>query len=130
MERRQRSEPLTRGELDTALADWARAFPREATIGPVGDYGGKAWLHVRDQGRPFHLNVDTRREGVLEYLAMLEADPQLEWHVVPNARGALNKAAFGPQQRTIPGFYLYLSSGGARPPGRAGGAGTRGQGGD
>jgi hypothetical protein len=109
MERRRRNEALTREAFDALLAEWARARPAEATIGPVGDYGGKAWLHVRDLGRPFHLNVDTRREGVLAYLAMLEVDPALEWHVVPNARGTPNKGAFGPQLRTIPGFYLYLS---------------------
>ena len=64
---------------------------------------------MRDQGRAFHLNADTRRQGVLEYLALLDADPHVDWHVVPNARGHLDKAAFGPDLRIIPGLYLYLS---------------------
>ena len=103
------SSPLPRRAFDAWLEAWYRDT-EDATVGEVGDYGQRALLWVNDEGLLYRLNADTKRHGVREYLALREQyGPHLGWSVVANRKGVMNKAAFGPMQVTIRGFYLYLA---------------------
>jgi hypothetical protein len=63
---------------------------------------------VRDGHRLARLNADTTRDAVAQYMALVQAAPgDLEWSVVPSARGNLTKIAFGPDRLILPSFHLY-----------------------
>lgn len=106
---RARDEAVARADFESLLRNWARTAGAFETVGKVDGYGQRPWLFVRHLERLYHLNADSRRKGVLDYLGLLAADPDVEWRVVPNRRGNLNKVAFGADERVIPKFYLYLS---------------------
>ena len=108
MERITKADALSRERFHEELRDWMAHNQTGATIGDADGYGGKAWLWIKYLGNRYHLNADTTHSGVAEYLGLLaEHEENLRWAVVANARGGNNKVAFGPDQDTIAGFYLY-----------------------
>ncbi len=107
MNRVNRQQPLTRDVFHNELRKWYENTDEE-TIGDVGSYGGVAWVWITDETNEYHLNADTKRRGVQEYLALLrEYENLLEWSIVQNSLGVLNKVAFGPDKKVIKRFYLY-----------------------
>lgn len=108
IKRIRKDEAITRAEFDSALLAWLDEAKPGEWVGDRGGRGQAPWIFVRDLGRVFHLNADSNREGVREYLGMLATSPNLQWTVVLNSKGTLNKVAFGLDQRTIAGFYLYV----------------------
>ena len=93
------------------LESWLEHDERETVIGPPGTYGGKALIHVHLGAEHFHLNGDTRDEGVREYLDLVaQHGGQLPWHVVANQAGRVNKVAFGDAKAPIRYFYLYADN--------------------
>lgn len=99
---------LDRRDFDSWLFDWYKNT-NEKTIGDVGNYGQQVLLWVENNGSKFRLNADTKREGVEEYLGLLKKNNNvLNWSVVANLNGKINKAAFGESKVRIRGFYLYL----------------------
>lgn len=103
-----RWHPLSRSQFDNELARWAAAAGISDRIGDTSGRGQKAWIHVEADGRVHRLNADTTYLGVRDYLGMLAATPDLEWHVVENRNGRRNKIAFGSELRRISGFFLYV----------------------
>jgi hypothetical protein len=75
----------------------------EPTIGDVGTFGGKPWLHFDVRGREVVLNADTKRAAVREFLA----HPAAVLQVVANRRGVVNKVVFRPDGEPTPGWYAY-----------------------
>ncbi len=67
-------------------------------------------MWIQHGARRFHLNADTTRERVGEYLAMLAREPELQWTVVRERAGRLTTVVFGRRQQVIPGFYLYAKA--------------------
>jgi len=100
------AEALSRREFDSELREWL-GYSDSPFIGDAERFGGRAWLWVRQLGWRYYLNADTTREGVAEYVRLLDKAGKLSWSVVPNEKGVENKVAFGPDQIVIPGFYLY-----------------------
>lgn len=82
-----------------------------ATVGMVGNFGGKAWLHVRlPDGRRAVLNADTTRTGVEAYLReVAQRGADRAWSVVANRNGTMNKVVFREDHRPSPGWYCYVS---------------------
>ncbi len=107
IERISRSDAIDRGTLYLLLSDWLQSTS-ESTISPPDAFGPMPWLYVRDGGKLFRLHADTRREGVREYLTLVEGPSALEWSIAANQRGKENAVVFGPDRRKIPYFYLYL----------------------
>lgn len=102
-----RSSPATRRDFEAALRTWLAAAAPGATVGGAGQ-GQTPWVWVRaESGELCHLNSNTTRRGVEGYLALTAFGQPPAWSVVPNRRGVENKVAFGPERRTVPGFYLY-----------------------
>jgi hypothetical protein len=96
---------VSRSAFDAILAEWFQTG--ENQIGDA-DHGITAWVHVREGDDVFRLNSDTTREGVERYLQLVrQYEDRLEWSVVENERGNMNKVAFGPEAETIRYFYLY-----------------------
>lgn len=92
----------------TELLRWWFEETDEATVGDVGAFGGKAWVHVSVVGTGCHLNADTRRAGVKGFLDIVAAHgPGMAWWVVANNKGSVNRVAFGPDAATVQYFYLY-----------------------
>jgi hypothetical protein len=99
---------LERHDFDLWLLNWYENT-NEKTIGDIGNFGQQAFLWVESSGSKFRLNADTKREGVETYLNFLkENGDSLNWSIVANRNGLLNKVAFGEEKIKIPGFYLYL----------------------
>jgi hypothetical protein len=99
---------MPRERFHELLREWLRRGDRDATVGDIGNFGGRGWLFVLHGGERFRLHADAHEFGVGEYLARLDVEPDLGWHVVNNARGRANKVAFGARCDVIAGFYLYL----------------------
>lgn len=90
------------------LRDWFENSTEEI-IGDPNVRGQLAWIWVSDGTQKYHLNADTKRLAVKEYLDLVEEYGNvIEWQIVPNNRGKLNKVAFGSDRQTIKGFYFYL----------------------
>lgn len=70
------------------------------------EFGNQAWIHVIYENNTYHLNADTKREAVKKYLDDCKS---LNWNLIDNRRGKRNKVAFGAEEITIAGFYLYLA---------------------
>ena len=92
-------------ELVNLLGEWLKT--NERTIGDVGSYGGKAWIHVRTPGGDFVLNADTTRDGVRRFIELHRQGLKLQ--LIPNAQGALNKLTNEPDKRPIKGHYMYTA---------------------
>jgi hypothetical protein len=108
VERNTKESALKREEFHERL----RAWQAHADVGDEVA-GGQAharapWVWVKHLGNRYYLHADASYEGVTEYLALVERHGEsMRWSVLENERGNLNKAAFGPDQDVIPGFYLY-----------------------
>ena len=101
------SNILERQDFDLWLLNWYKNT-NEKTIGDIGNFGQQAFLWVKSNGSKFRLNADTKREGVETYLNLLkENDNSLNWSIVANMKGKINKVAFGENKIKIRGFYLY-----------------------
>lgn len=102
------SNILERQDFDLWLLNWYKNT-NEKTIGDIGNFGQQAFLWVKGNGSKFRLNADTKREGVEVYLNLLEEhNNSLNWSIVANLKGKINKVAFGENKIKIRGFYLYL----------------------
>jgi hypothetical protein len=92
----------------TELLRWWFETTDDPTVGDVGSFGGKAWVHVTISGVACHLNADTGRPGVHRYLDLVrEHVDGLPWFVIANARGNVNRVALGPDKEKVTKFYLY-----------------------
>jgi len=108
MDQVRRADALTPDEFNARLVEFGRDARPGDTVGDAVKHGGKAWIWVRRLARHYHLNADSTGDGVAEYLGLwVRHGSSLQWTIVPNARGRMNKVAFGPEKREIPGFYLY-----------------------
>jgi hypothetical protein len=96
-------------ELLEVLRAWLNAS-EEPTIGPVANYGGKAWIVIRlNRGRMAVLNADTKRAAVGEYVRDAETrGADVAWSILPNRNGRWNKLAFQADGEPTPGWYCYL----------------------
>lgn len=109
------------------LCAWLERWYRETdmeTIGGVGEYVRRPWVRAGIGAVACHLNANTTRGGVAEYLELARQEgPRLPWFVVPSRRGIINEVAVGRNQVRIRGFHLFTDSvfkqsgriGGARP---------------
>lgn len=107
MDRLGRAEWITKGEFHLRLGRWFRESD-EPLIGDPSAHPLTAWLWVRDGHRLARLCADTTRPAVAEYIALLRHHGELDWIVVPSARGQPTKVAFGPDRVTVEGFHLYV----------------------
>jgi hypothetical protein len=97
----------SKAEFAKVLRDWF-ASDHETIIGEPSTFGGKALIRLDLNGQLFHLNGDTRDEGVEAYLRLVkEHGENLIWHVIANNRGTVNAVAFGEPPQKIKYFYLY-----------------------
>ncbi|MEY2983473.1 MAG: hypothetical protein RLZZ568_90 [Cyanobacteriota bacterium] len=98
----------SKAAFNHALQQWYQETA-EKTIGNH-EYNQSSWLFVELGGYKFHLNSDSKREGIAEYLKLVEEYPDdLPWQIVANNRGKINKVTFGNEKRKIAGFYFYLA---------------------
>lgn len=95
-------------KLVELLTAWLRRS-QMPTIGDVGSFGGRPWLHIDVGPHEIALNADTKRAAVEEFVRASEADPNQPWRVVANRRGRVNKVLPHSDPRTLPGWYAYLS---------------------
>ena len=104
-----RGRPIRREEFHENLREWFEGAEPGDTIGDTSEHNQKPWVWIRDLGHWYHLNADSRYEGIRDYLAMLDAHGgMLKWGVVPNeTTGRENKAVFGPNGKPVKGMYLY-----------------------
>jgi len=103
----KKTNPMTKSQFNLWLRKWEDETS-EKTVGEFGNYGQTPHIYVKDIGRLFHLNADTKRAGVGEYLKFLDSESHLIWEIVPNRNQVLNKVAFGKNKEIIKGFYLYI----------------------
>lgn len=97
----------SKGAFERVLRDWL-ASDHETTIGEPGPYGAKPLILIKLDGQGFHLNADSRDDGVTEYLRLVDRHgPDVPWHVIANNRGRVNAVAFGEPPTKIQYFYLY-----------------------
>lgn len=66
----KKSTPMTKEQFYKWLRNWYSTT--EKTITEMGSYGGTAYIYIKDREDIFHLNADTTREGVEEYLKLLD----------------------------------------------------------
>jgi hypothetical protein len=108
MQRLGRHEWISKAEFHERLIRWWKDAD-DALVGDPVTHRRTAWLWVRDGHRLFRLNADTTREGVQEYLELLRSERgRIDWTIVESAAGKMTKTAFGPEQRVIRGFHLYV----------------------
>ena len=97
----------SKSELTQLLRDWLSS-DHETVIGEPGNFGGKPLIRINLGGQRFHLNGDSRDEGVEAYLSLVEQHgDDMPWHVIANNRGKVNAVAFGEPPEKIRFFYLY-----------------------
>lgn len=108
------SEHMTRGlttsgkeELLAELRRWVEQSDA-MTIGDVGSYGGKAWVHATIGGHKIVVNSDTSRAAVERALAANPAGDVKVWLVAENQRGRVNKVHPWPEDQPLSGWYVYL----------------------
>src|SRR4051812_9415392 len=96
MEQVSRSRAIDRATFHARLRGWCN-LNSEYQIGDAA-FGQTTWLYVTDGGSVYRLNADTKRDGVAEYLKLVDlCGDELAWQVVPNQRGNENAVAFGPE---------------------------------
>lgn len=92
-------------ELVTLLERWLAGTDRP-TIGDVGRFGGRPWVHATLGGHEVVLNADTKRAAVAQFVAQVRAGTAAP-RVVANVRGQVNKVVFQPDGEPTPGWYCY-----------------------
>ncbi|MGH7504258.1 MAG: hypothetical protein ACRELX_01340 [Longimicrobiales bacterium] len=108
MQRLGRGEWITRSEFQFRLLRWYRESD-EAVIGDPDAHPLTAWVWIRDGHHLAKLCADTTRAAVAAYILLLRGHHgELEWSVIPSARGQPTKIAFGADRTTIEGFHLYV----------------------
>lgn len=111
MQRVGRGEWIGKGEFHSRLRRWLRDTDEEL-IGDADAHALTAWVWIRDGHRLARLNADTTRQAVNDYLELVRSAPgELEWSIVPSARGHFTKIAFGPDRVILPSFHLYADPG-------------------
>ena len=101
-----RAAALTKQAFHEALRAWLAASVTP-TIGEPGAAKGRPWVIVVDNGRYFHLDADTTRQGVWGYLHSVERyGDDITWTVRKPTRGVRDQVAFGPHQLSEHEFYL------------------------
>ena len=82
---------------------------RAATIGDVGNFGGRRCIAIALGDHTAVLNVDTKRTAVAARLQQVQLNGvNVPWQVVANARGTVNKVLFSDEPTDAAGWYLYL----------------------
>ena len=102
-----KSNPMTKDQFNEWLRTWC-STSSDKTISDYEDYGQSTYLYIQEDGNLYHLNADTKREAVEEYLKLLDSNKDLLWTIVPNRKLRLNKVAFGENKKILKGFYLYI----------------------
>lgn len=98
----------SKADFNNALGRWYQETS-EKTIGSH-EYNQSPWLFVELGSYKFHLNSDSKREGIIKYLKLVKQyQDDLPWYIVENNRGKINKVTFGNEKLKIPGFYFYLA---------------------
>jgi hypothetical protein len=104
--------PKTRCRSKQEFTDLLRKWydhTDERVIGGSPEYNQTPWLWVQIGTFECHLNADTKRQGVREYLErVIRYSAGLEWRVCANQNGKFNKVCFSPDAYPIAGFYLYV----------------------
>lgn len=95
-------------ELAAVLKAWLHQS-QAPTIGDVGTFGGRAWLHIEINGHHVVLNADTKRTAVETFVRLNDTEPDQPWRVIANRRGRVNKVLPYPHSDPLPGWYAYLS---------------------
>jgi hypothetical protein len=95
-------------ELITVLKAWLKQS-QAATIGDVGSFGRRAWLHIEINGHHVVLNGDTKRTAVETFVRLSDTDPNQPWRVIANRHGRVNKVLPYSHFDPLPGWYAYLS---------------------
>lgn len=95
-------------ELVAVLKVWL-SQSQAPTIGDVGTFGGRPYVHIEIDGHKVVLNADTKRTAVETFVRLSDADPDQSWRVVANRRGRVNKVLPYPHSDPLPGWYAYLS---------------------
>lgn len=95
-------------DLLELLSAWLRQSPA-LTIGDVGTFGGRPWLHIDIGAHTIALNADTKRTAVETFVRVNHPDPDQPWRVVANRRGRVNKVLPYSAADPLPGWYAYLS---------------------
>ena len=97
-----------------ALYHWLERWYADTdldTLGGVADVARRPWLRIRIGATQCHLNANTSRAGIADYLALARAEgPRLDWYVVTGRSGVINEVALGRQRARIRGFQLYTDS--------------------
>lgn len=105
------SDALVEGpaQLVVALHTWLLES-RKRTIGDTGEFGRRAAIRIRLNGKQFAvLNSDTRRDAVREFLDEVSTrGVENCWRVIANRNGVPNKIVFRSDLRPTPGWYCYL----------------------
>jgi hypothetical protein len=81
------------------------------TIGDVGSFGGRPYVHIELGDVTAVLNADTKQAAVREYLDEVgrRGDAEAPWQVVANQRGRVNKIVFRDDGQPTPGWFCYLA---------------------
>ena len=94
-------------ELLELLRSWLSGSSA-ATIGDVGNFGGRPGLLITVGGHEVALNADTTRQAVQAYVLKNSSDPDQPWLVIRNRRGRINKVLPGSDPEPVPGWFAYL----------------------
>lgn len=95
--------------LERSLSHWMMTS-RRPTVGDVGAFGGSPVIVASIGGTSLVLNRDTKRAAVQAFLvaaASAGGAEELDWHVVANARGVLNRVTYRSDDEPTPGWYAY-----------------------
>ena len=100
------SAALSKSQFETQLRSWFEESSEER-IGQSNGYGGAPWIWVRHGSGVYHLNADTKRAGVEDYLMLAQSEADVQWVVTTGRAGKMTKVTFGRRMVAIPGFYFY-----------------------
>jgi hypothetical protein len=94
--------------LVKTLRTWLAHDPAP-TIGDVGSFGGKPWIHFETEGCRVGLNADTKRQAVQELVDYVHIHgTDQPWHVIANAKGKVNKVVYRTDAE-LNGLFAYLT---------------------